>query len=936
MRAEGRVMELLGELARRMRAGRDGGEPGKMELEGRDWRPLVRCRVRAGRVQEAWRVVGECQDGVDIGCVAMCVEGFAKAGDVRAAGEAFGAMMRELEVRGGVEEGGGDKDDTVWWERALEAIVRIWLKAGRGVDDVGAVIGRVSNSARVKPTESTYGLMVGALCGAGRMADAVGVFNGMLDAGVKPSLWTLTKLVRGFVWRRDWVGMELAWDRVAFLGYAPDVVLATIMVGGRCKAGDMEGARLLFEAVRKGDWTGVVADRMLFNAMMDGLAKDGDVAACLALYGEMMRAGVKPDKATHTIVIDAHVREGDGMGAVAWLERWLGIRPGGVDMGGAINDVGGKPDVATFTSLIKAFGDRRDQAQASRWLDAAMAMGVQPNVRTLTAVIRACGRAGDPASAATWFGRLIDDGSSPEGNVKASASVTAHGRLAPDAMLFNTVIAAHVSSRNIEAAETVLAEMARRRVRPTSVTYSCVIDGYLREGNIQSALRVYRLMGQPGKITDGVGDATGTATEAVEPSLSTYVNLLTAMGHERGKCWSDGTRSPSRRISEARVRVMTERRLVENARKADGYTVTAGRVRSRLGLAEQHYDAAISFVYADFRRSFGQRSNAAESCKPPPIQPYDAVVAHWLSRGDLAPAQRVVEDMITDGVAPDRQIVIRLVRRLGRWKGWLACVFMCLNIREHSRARGCVDDQVRMENKRRAAQWVGQSVGAHLPVPAGAAASAGEGKYGEAERAMLVGRRAGGDRGGGTRPSASVRAEQLEACTNDVLLGSYAKYAFIRAWAAVRAGDVARVRECMSAPPDRMELGELRELEAAATFLRYDEIGRKHFVYGITTEQGARMCWDVSMRVQMTFRDPRRYVVGCRRKAVELNMIPDEAFVTFCMIFVRHCEKHAFWDVRQEATGYLEGMGILVEKAYMDWVRRQARGLIPQSINILR
>jgi pentatricopeptide repeat protein len=110
-------------------------------------------------------------------------------------------------------------------------------------------------------------------------------------------------------------------------GSSPDLITFSTLLKGYCQAGELNKAFMVLEAIRERE---LPCDELVFNTLIDGCVKTGDLSTGLGLFGEMLKVGAQPSTITHSILVKLY--RGAGYGhqspeAVAILYQHHGLQP---------------------------------------------------------------------------------------------------------------------------------------------------------------------------------------------------------------------------------------------------------------------------------------------------------------------------------------------------------------------------------------------------------------------------------------------------------------------------------------------------------------------------------------------------------------------------------------------------------------------------------
>ncbi|GJV52819.1 pentatricopeptide repeat-containing protein, partial [Tanacetum coccineum] len=177
-------------------------------------------------------------------------------------------------------------------------VMKGWCEDGNV--DVGL---RVFRGMRVRSVVS-WNTILSCLAKSGREREALGIFREMLDEGVDGDEGTVVSMLPVCArlgedgvgeWIHSFAKMSGVYDKY--------VSVRNSVVDFYCKRGRLDDAFLVFE-----DMPG--KNVVSWNAMISGLAFNGDGEKGLALFNEMIKKGFKPNESTFVGVLTCCVHSG--------------------------------------------------------------------------------------------------------------------------------------------------------------------------------------------------------------------------------------------------------------------------------------------------------------------------------------------------------------------------------------------------------------------------------------------------------------------------------------------------------------------------------------------------------------------------------------------------------------------------------------------------
>lgn len=177
---------------------------------------------------------------------------------------------------------------------------------------------------------------------------------------------------------------------------------------------------------------------------------------------EMRRGGCKPDMITYTTLIKACVTAGQ-------MERAKGLL---VQM----DEVDIEPDATTYNALIGGYAKQLKWRECKELMAEMDQRGIAPNLLSFSYTIRACVKARRIREGQRHFEQLQELG------------------LVPNVNVYSTLMAGFASQGMLTEAQQLMSAMQMQRIRPNEYTFSSLIEAFLRAGYARSALEVHEKM----------------------------------------------------------------------------------------------------------------------------------------------------------------------------------------------------------------------------------------------------------------------------------------------------------------------------------------------------------------------------------------------------------------------------------------------------------
>lgn len=139
--------------------------------------------------------------------------------------------------------------------------------------------------------------------GSGHFEEAINLFRGLLEMGLKPDSFTLVRVLSACTQLGDLNSGEWVDGYITESGMHRNVFVATSLVDMYTKCGNMEKARCVFDGIHE-------KDIVCWSAMIQGYASNGLPKEALDMFFQMQRENLKPDCYAMVGVLSACARLG--------------------------------------------------------------------------------------------------------------------------------------------------------------------------------------------------------------------------------------------------------------------------------------------------------------------------------------------------------------------------------------------------------------------------------------------------------------------------------------------------------------------------------------------------------------------------------------------------------------------------------------------------
>jgi len=258
-----------------------------------------------------------------------------------------------------------------------------------------------------------------------------------------------------------------------------------------------------------------IVDVVSYNTVIKGFAQAGMLPRCFDCLHEMAAHKLEPDDVTFGTLLDMCIADNDMNAANQVVDLLVrGDRPVDTVMctlfiKGLVraqklpkalelyeemkrrNNDGARPDIVTYSVLIKAFVDTHDLERALLMVEDMAAAGHRPDDIILTHLLEGCRYVGNHALGKRLFEDMMAAGVKPS-DFTLITMVKLHGRC----------------GAHDEAYELVAGWEKKHGLKPSVIHYTCLMSGCLRTKNYDQAWRAYKLMMEMNVMPDETTMAT--------------------------------------------------------------------------------------------------------------------------------------------------------------------------------------------------------------------------------------------------------------------------------------------------------------------------------------------------------------------------------------------------------------------------------------------
>ncbi|KAM7483309.1 hypothetical protein LguiB_007892 [Lonicera macranthoides] len=369
----------------------------------------------------------------------------------------------------------------------------------------------------------TYNTLICGLCKNFKVVEAESYLHRMVNKGFEPDTFTYNTIIDGYCKMGLVQNAEKILNDAIFKGFMPDEFTYCSLIYGFCHDADLDRALSLLEEVKvKGSMPSII----LYNTLIKGLSQQGLILQALDLMSEMTKNGCRPDIWTYNMVInglckmgcvsDANNLMNDAMakGFVPDIFTFNTLINGyckqskirsAIEIVNTMWDHDVAPDTITYNTVLNGLCKTGKSDDVMETLKAMTEKGFVPNVITYNIIIESLCKARNLVGALDMLVEMENKGLTPD---IVSFGTLIHGlcenreldgayqlfrrtenqyNFCHTTSTYNIMINAFSEKLKVDIAEVLFSEMGENGCSPDNYTYRCMIDGFCRTGNLDSA-----------------------------------------------------------------------------------------------------------------------------------------------------------------------------------------------------------------------------------------------------------------------------------------------------------------------------------------------------------------------------------------------------------------------------------------------------------------
>lgn len=301
----------------------------------------------------------------------------------------------------------------------------------------------------VEADVSTYSTLITGLCRAGKVSEAWGVLDWMLEEGCLPMVHTYTPILQGYCREGRVEEAKELMELMERVGCPPNVVTYNILIRAMCKDDRFDEIKQVLKESRTKGWK---PSTVTYNTYMNGLCKKGRAKEALEQLDVMLGEGLDPTDFTLSIHLNCLCHESRVSDAINLLERSTTLK--------------WYVGVVAYNTVMSRLCEMCEWMGVLKLLTDMIKKGIMPNTRTFNILIRS----------------LCIGGKSSI----AKSLVHSQG-FSANVVTYNTLIHWFFCCRKISEVKHLRLDMKVEKIAPDQVTYTIMVDGFCRERSFGEA-----------------------------------------------------------------------------------------------------------------------------------------------------------------------------------------------------------------------------------------------------------------------------------------------------------------------------------------------------------------------------------------------------------------------------------------------------------------
>uniref|UniRef100_J3KV95 Pentacotripeptide-repeat region of PRORP domain-containing protein n=1 Tax=Oryza brachyantha TaxID=4533 RepID=J3KV95_ORYBR len=305
------------------------------------------------------------------------------------------------------------------------------------------------HKSEMEPDAATYSTLIAGLCRVGKVAEAWGVLDWMLEKNCLPMVHTYTPIVQAYCREGRIEEAKLLMVEMERLGCLPNVVTYNVLIRALCDSGRFDEVEQILVDSRTKDWN---PSTVTYNIYMNGLCKKGKTKEALEQLDVMLGEGMDPTAYTLSILLNCLCHDSRLLDAIYLLERSTELK--------------WHAGVVAYNTVMSRLCEMGKWMSILKLLTDMIKKGIEPNTRTFNILIHSL---------------------CVVGKFSLAKSLIQSEGFAADVVTYNTLLHWSYHCGKLTGANRLISAMEEKNIALDEVTYTIIIDGLCREGKFDAA-----------------------------------------------------------------------------------------------------------------------------------------------------------------------------------------------------------------------------------------------------------------------------------------------------------------------------------------------------------------------------------------------------------------------------------------------------------------
>ncbi|GKV22089.1 hypothetical protein SLEP1_g31988 [Rubroshorea leprosula] len=275
---------------------------------------------------------------------------------------------------------------------SLNALLSVLCRNELGLKLVPEILLQ-SQAMNIRVEESSFKILVCALCRLNKVAYAIEILNCMIKDGFAIDDEIFSCILSSVCMQRDLGNLDIMgfWEELRKLGFCPRTgdyvnVMRFLSKGGRV----MDA----FDVLNQMKSDGVKPDIVCYNIVLGGIIGEGNFEAADDVFDELLVLGLVPDVHTYNAYIDGLCKRNN-------IEQ-------GIRLITCMEKLGCKLNVITYNVLLEALCNVGDMSKMRELVEEMKVKGIKPNLQTYRVTIDALASKGEIFEACALMEEVLD------------------------------------------------------------------------------------------------------------------------------------------------------------------------------------------------------------------------------------------------------------------------------------------------------------------------------------------------------------------------------------------------------------------------------------------------------------------------------------------------------------------------------------------------